>query len=319
MKLGVCAQVLYGAPLPEALAVAVDLGFQAIELPVDASNPFVDLDGALDGGADELIGQVNGSGMVVSALSNHQEGQLLLGPHGADTDGVLRGTPEQKAAHATERLVRTAELARRIDVGTVCAFTGCEDYSRWFPWPLEDGYERMAGPFRERLMPVLDEFAERGVVLALECHPRQFAYNLETALLAVELVDSHPALGFNFDPANLMLAGMDPVDFVAELGPRIRHVHGKDGQLVRRNAGRSGLLSHGPWDRTGRGFRFRVPGWGDLDWREIITELHLAGYDGVISVEHEDPTMGRLEGLRQACAHLEPLLLHDPVPGERFW
>jgi sugar phosphate isomerase/epimerase len=61
-----------------------------------------------------------------------------------------------------------------------------------------------------------------------------------------------------------------------------------------------------------------VPGWGDLNWREIITELQLAGYRGVLSVEHEDPTMGRLEGLRQAVTHLQPLILRDP-PAERFW
>jgi sugar phosphate isomerase/epimerase len=136
--------------------------------------------------------------------------------------------------------------------------------------------------------------------------------------MTLELVDGHPALGFNFDPANLLLAGMEPADFVAELGTRIRHVHAKDGQSVRRNAARSGLLAHGPWDRPGRGFRFRVPGWGDLDWRDLITELQLAGYRGVLSVEHEDPTMGRLEGLRQARRHLEPLLLRDP-PSDRFW
>ena len=319
MRLGVCAQALYGLSFPDALRRAADLGFEAIELPVDARNPFVDLEAALDGGADDIAAAVAAAGVEVSALSNHQEGQLLLGPHGVDTDGVLRGSPEEKAAYAADRLVRSAELARRIGVHTVCAFTGCEDYSRWFPWPLADGYERMAGPFRDRLLPVLDAFDDRGVVLALECHPRQFAYNLETALLAVELVDGHPALGFNFDPANLLLAGMDPVEFVAELGPRIHHVHAKDGQVVRRNAGRSGLLAHGAWDRPDRGFRFRVPGWGDLDWRELITELQVAGYRGVLAVEHEDPTMSQGEGLRQAVAHLQPLLLREPPPSSPFW
>ena len=317
MKLGVCAQALYGLGRGEALRAAADLGFEAVELPVDARSPFVDLDAAL-ADPDSLVGEVERSGLAVSALSNHQEGQLLLGPHGEDTDPIFTGTPAEKARHGAERLVATAELARRTGVGTVLAFTGCEDYSRWFPWPLVDGYERMGGAFRERLMPILDEYAERGVRLALECHPRQFAYNLETALLALDLVDGHPALGFNLDPANLLLAGMDPVEFVAELGERILHVHAKDGEVVRRHAGRSGLLAHGAWDRPGRGFRFRVPGWGDLDWRRIITELHVGGYRGVLSVEHEDPTMSRMEGLRQARDHLSPLLLHEP-PDQPFW
>ena len=98
MKLGVCAQVFY--PLgrgPEAferaVAEAAELGFEAIELPVDASSPFVDLDRALAGEADRLARAVTGAGLAISALSNHQEGQLLLGPHGEDTDGIFRGTP----------------------------------------------------------------------------------------------------------------------------------------------------------------------------------------------------------------------------------
>jgi transposase len=53
-----------------------------------------------------------------------------------------------------------------------------------------------------------------------------------------------------------------------------------------------------------RNFRFRVPGWGELDWPSIITELHLVGYKGVVAVEHEDPTMGRIEGARRGLEFL---------------
>jgi sugar phosphate isomerase/epimerase len=318
MKLGLCAQVLYHLPFDEALTTARGLGFEAIELPVDARNPFVDLDEALAGGWRRIGQAVRGAGLEISALSNHQEGQLLLGPHGADTDGIHPGSPEEKIAYAGRRLAQTAALAQRLEVGVVCGFTGCEDYSRWFPWPLEDGFERMGRTFSERVWPVLEEFARLGVRFAHECHPRQFAYNLETAQLALDLVEQHPALGFNFDPANLMLAGMDPVIFVAELGSRILHVHAKDGEAVAHRVGRSGLLAHGAWDRPDRGFRFRVPGWGDLDWKRLISELHSVGYDGVLAVEHEDPVMGRLEGLRKAADHLAPLLLHEPRES-RWW
>ena len=319
MKLGVCAQVLYHLPFERALTQAAELGFEAIELPVDAHNPFVDLDEALAGGHERIAAAVRAAGLEVSALSNHQEGQLLLGPHGEDTDGIFRGSAGEKTRHAQERLGKTAELACRMGVTVVCGFTGCEDYSRWFPWPLEDGYERMGPRFRETLMPVLDRFAAAGVRFAHECHPRQFAYNLETAQLALALVDQHPSLGFNLDPANLLLAGMDPVVFAAELGPRILHAHAKDGELVPHHAARSGLLAHGPWGRRGRGFRFRVPGWGDVPWRRLITELQMAGYRGVLAVEHEDPTMSPREGLVQAQRFLAPLILREPAPEKRWW
>jgi sugar phosphate isomerase/epimerase len=318
MKLGVCTQALYHLPFKEALAAARELGFEAIELPVDARSPFVDLDQALEGGWRGIQQAVTHAGLQISALSNHHEGQLLLGPHGVDTDVIHPGTAEEKIRYGTRRLEQTASLAERLGVTVVCAFTGCEDYSRWFPWPLEEGYEQMGPMFRERLLPILDGFARRGVRFAHECHPKQFAYNLETAKLALDLLDQHPAFGFNFDPANLLLAGMDPVVFVAELGQRILHVHAKDGELVAHQAPRSGLLAHGRWDRPDRGFRFRVPGWGDLDWKRLISELRLAGYDGVLAVEHEDPVIGRIEGLRKGHDHLSPLLLREPR-GERWW
>jgi sugar phosphate isomerase/epimerase len=318
VRLGICAQVLYHLPFEEALAQAAALGVTAIELPVDKSSPFINLEEALEGGWRRIAAQVRAAGLTISAVSNHQEGQLLLGPHHADTDAICAGSADDKSRFAARRLEMTAALAQRLEVGVVCGFTGCDDYSRWFPWPAADGYERMAPVFRERLLPLLDVFAKYGVAFAHECHPKQFAYNLETAAWAVRLVDEHPAFGFNLDPANLMLAGMDPVVFIVELGARIRHVHGKDGERVRHAVDRSGMLAHGAWDRPGRGFRFRVPGWGDLDWRRIITELHLAGYDGVIAIEHEDPTMSRVEGVRQAVRHLEPLLLHEPIE-PRWW
>jgi sugar phosphate isomerase/epimerase len=318
MKLGVCAQVFYHLPFREALATARELGFEAIELPVDARSPFIDLDRALTGEWRGIQQAVQNAGLEISALSNHQEGQLLLGPHSSDTDIIYSGSPDDKVRYAQRRLEQTAALAERLAVGTVCGFTGCEDYSRWFPWPLEDGYERMGPGFRDRLLPVLDGFARHGIRFAHECHPRQFAYNLETARMALRLVDDHVAFGFNFDPANLLLAGMDPTVFVAELGNRIFHVHAKDGELVAHHAQRSGLLAHGRWDRPDRGFRFRVPGWGDLDWKRLISELRIAGYDGVLAVEHEDPVVGRLEGLRKAHDHLAPLMLREPR-GERWW
>lgn len=318
MQLGVCAQALFHLPLRDALGVVRELGLDAIELPVHRGNPFVDLDAALAGGWRDLAGLFKDSGVRISALSVHQEGQLLLGPHGEETDGIYVGTAAQKAAFAAHRMVQAAELARRLEVEVVCGFTGCEAWARLFPWPMQDGYEKMGVVFRERMLPVLEAYADRGITFAHECHPNQFAYNLDTAEYALELLDGHPAFGFNFDPANLMLAGMAPIEFVIALGDRIAHVHAKDGERVEHNIRRSGLLAHGPWDRRGRGFRFRVPGWGQLDWKALITALQLAGYRGVLAIEHEDPTMSRLEGLGQAARHLAPLVLRD-APEARWW
>lgn len=318
MKLGVCAQVFFDLPFDEALTTARRLGFEAIELPVHRGNPFVDLDACLEGGYRALARRITQAGLTLSALSIHQESQLLLGPYGADTDTLCPGSAAEKSAFAAHRLIQTAELARRLEVDVVCGFTGCAAWTHFFPWPVADGWAQMEAPFREAMMPVLDAFAARGVVFAHECHPFQLAYDLETAQRAVALVEEHPAFAFNLDPANLWFAEVDPSVFIEAMGPRIRHVHAKDAERVAHRKGYSGTLAHGPWDRPGRGFRFRIPGWGDLHWRRIITSLQVEGYHGVLAVEHEDPTMSRREGLEQAVRTLSPLLLREP-PGGRWW
>lgn len=315
MKLGVCAQVLHHLPFEEALDRARALGFEAIELPVDAGNPWIDLDRP---DPDAILRAVTDRGLSISALSNHQEGQLLLGPHGEDTAHVHPGAPEERVAWAIGRLQATSALAQALGVGVVCGFVGCPAWHRTFPWPLRDGWERGWEPLRTRLLPVLDAFAARGVVFAHECHPNQQIYDLDTATEGLERLDHHPAMAFNLDPANLGLAGVDPAVFIEAFPDRIVHVHAKDLERVAHRQGRSGLLAHGAWDRPGRGFRFRVPGWGQLDWRALITALHVAGYRGTLAVEHEDPTMARREGLVQAARHLRPLLLHE-APEDRWW
>lgn len=315
MKLGVCAQVLFHLPFHEALSTAARMGFEAIELPVHAGNPFVDLDAALEGGHRAIRRAVMDAGLTISALSNHREGQRLFGPYGR---GIERDAARDEARHAVMRLEKTAALAEALGVSVVIGFTGCEAPSQWFPWPDPAAYEAMAPAFVERMTPLLEAFCRRGVRFAHECHPNQLAYNIETARWMLDLLGGHPALGWNLDPANLMLAGVDPVVFIAELGERILHVHAKDGELVAHHAARSGLLAHGSFHRRDRGFRFRVPGWGDLSWRRIISELQLTGYDGVLAIEHEDPTMSRIEGLEKAIATLAPLLIRT-APEPMWW
>ena len=325
MRLSLCPQPLYSMArergLPAVLDAARELGVSAIELPVDARSPLADMDELLGGGYKRLQAELARSGLALSALSMHQEGQLLLGPHHADTDAIHAGTSADKSAYAEMRLKKAADLARALDVSVVVGFVGCEDYTRSFPWPDPRGWEKMQPAFREKVGRVLQHYERAGVVFAQEPHPKQFVYNTETALESVTLLDSHPFWGFNLDPANLLLAGVDPALFVQELGARVKHVHAKDGELVAHNAARSGLLAHGPWERIDRGFRFRIPGWGDVPWKRLISTLALVGYDGYLAIENEDPVFAPLDGLAKAVRELEPLLPRAPrsTSTERWW
>jgi sugar phosphate isomerase/epimerase len=166
----------------------------------------------------------------------------------------------------------------------------------------------MAPLFQEKAGRLLDRLDPLGVSFGQEPHPKQFVYDTETALESVELLGRHRRWGFNLDPANLLLAGVDPVVFVQELAQRVLHVHAKDGELVPHNARRSGLLAHGRWDRIDRGFRFRIPGFGDVPWKRLVSELQLTGFRGYLAIENEDPVFHPLDGLRKAVAELKPIL-----------
>src|SRR5262245_59610018 len=201
MKLSLCPQPLYPLArelgrergLGAVLDAARELGVAAIELPVDARSPLVDLDELLAGGWRKLRDELARRKLALSALSINQEGQLLLGPHHADTDPIHAGTPADKSAYAEMRLAKSAELAHLLEVGVVVGFVGCEDWTRAFPWPDPRGWEKMQPVFRERVGRVLAHFERAGVVFAQEPHPKQFVYNTETALESVALLDSHPS------------------------------------------------------------------------------------------------------------------------------
>jgi len=135
-------------------------------------------------------------------------------------------------------------------VPVVCGFIGCENFARWFPFPYPEGWDEMGNDFVERWGEILDTFEKEGVKFGHEPHPNEYVYNIETAIKSVELMGGRKEWGFNFDPANLVIMGIDPVIFIQELGDRIYHAHAKDGEAVEHNVRRSGLQATGKWGRN---------------------------------------------------------------------
>lgn len=318
MELGLYFAVCDRLELEPALKMTADLGYSCVELSAHTGGRF-DVDRLLSDKTGLRISRlIKSFGLRISAINMSWDSQLILGPHHADTDVVFKGTPGEKITYGTERVIKAARLANSLEIPVITGFTGCEDYSRWFPWPDTDGWASMEPVFVERWRAILETFDELGVLFGMECHPKQMVYNTETALRSLELLGDLKSWNFNFDPANLMLAGVDPVVFIAELGSRIVNVHLKDGELVAHNTRRSGLLANGPWQRPDRGFRFRIPGWGDVPWRKVMTELSVQKYNGPLTVEHEDPTMGPVDGIKKAIHFLKPLVIDEPA-AEQWW
>jgi sugar phosphate isomerase/epimerase len=319
LKIGIFTALYNEWKLEKVLEYVSKLGYECVEIPAWKGSNHIDIDKVLSGGATSLKKTVEKHGLFISGLSNHLEGQIVLGPHDTSTDDIYKGSPEEKAKYGTERMKRTAEAAAALDVPVVTGFIGAPNWGAWYIFPpaYEKMYEKGFEVFAERWNPIFDAFAANGIKFAHEVHPQEQAYNIETTEKAIKAVGGRKEFGVNFDPSHFVWQGIDPVVFIKKFGDRIYHAHAKDAELVKENVATSGVIPTGSWMRPGRGFRFRVVGWGDVEWKRVMTALLEVGYDYVLSYEHEDPVMSREDGCEKCIAFLKPLIIKAPL--EQVW
>ena len=316
MKVGFCIANYSEKSVGEVVKLAAEKGYEAVEIPSYVGNRQIDAEEMLKGNnAADLRKMVASHGLFISGVSNHPDSLMVLGPHGKDTDSICPGTKEDKIKFGTDSLIRSAALANALEVPVVIGFTGIENFGHINDWPYPDGWADEEARFVERYVPILDKYKEYGVKLAFEPHPNNIIYDTHTAKRCLELTDNHPSLGINLDPANILFCGLKVETFIDELGDRIFAVHAKDCEIVEHNLAKGGLMMQGEWGRLDRSFRFRVPGWGSINWKSVITELYMVGYDYVFSYEHEDVTMSRADGTDKTIDFLKPLMIHAPYEG----
>ncbi len=319
MKLGLCTGTYSELTLEEVCKLAVNYGYEALEIETfEKDNLHLDVNTIFeDGNIKKLKSMVKSYGLEISALGDHPETQLVMGPYGRDTDDIYKGTKEEKIVFGTKAAIRAAQIANEMEVPVVVGFVGCENFGRVCQWPDAKAWEREEEIFVERWDKILEKYDEYGVRFAHEPHPNQMVYDIETAQRSVELLGHHKSWGFNLDPANMMMYGIDVELFIDLLGDRIYGVHAKDAQIVKHNVHRSGLNPYGNYRRIDRGFRFRIPGWGSINWQDILTELAMVGYFGALNFEHEDITMSRHDGMKKTAEFLKPLLIDGPFEGRK--
>ena len=243
----------------------------------------------------------------VWAISNHLAGQLICDPNfDSRSDGFApaecAGNAEAKREWAVKSMKAAAQAAKNLGVKVVNGFTGSPIWHMLYSFPpvapqtIEDGFKF----FAEMFNPIMDEFAKCGVKFALEVHPTEIAFDIVTAQRALDAIGNRPEFGFNFDPSHLHWQMVDPVKFIETFPERIYHVHIKDAALTL--DGKSGILaSHLDFNQPGRGWNFRSPGHGQVNFEEIMRALNTIGYNGPLSVEWEDCGMEREYGAADAC------------------
>ncbi len=102
----------------------------------------------------------------------------------------------------------------------------------------------------------------------------------------------------------------------------IFHAHAKDTRVDAANVRRNGVLdTKGLRPRAGPLVDCSAPSGtahGESAWRDIVSALRIVGYDGVLSIEHEDLLASVDEGLERAVALLRAVVLREP-PAEMWW
>ncbi len=301
-------------PLDDLARMASEFGYDGLELACWGDHFEVDKALADDGYAAAKREQLERHDLQCHAISAHLVGQAVCDLVDERHQSILPdyvwgdGDPAGVRERAIEEMKNTARAAQKFGVEVVNGFTGSGIWHLLYSFPPvpESTIERGFSEFADLWNPILDVFGECGVRFALEVHPAEIAFDLHTARRALEAIDHREEFGFNFDPSHLVWQGVDPVEFIRAFPERIYHVHMKD-VLVTLD-GRSGILgSHLTFGDPNRGWNFRSPGRGGVNFEEILRALNDIGYSGPLSVEWEDTRMDREHGAREACEFVKRL------------
>ena len=305
MKLGFLTACLPNRSLDQLVPWAAEHGFEALEVaawPDLGDRPFtathLDVEKIDKARAEQVQALFETHGLTLSSLAFY--------------DNNLHPNPVERDAINTH-VVKAIDAAALLGCPTVGTFIG------------RDPTQTVAENLREAeklFAPIVEHAGEKGVKVVIEnCvmegwHPDGYPGNLA---YSPELWEWMFSLGLylNYDPSHLVWMGIDPVAAVRPYIDRVAHAQAKDIEVFPERRNRYGFPGKAvgredPWDVGW--WRYRVPGLGQVDWVRVVDALYEGGFDGVLSVEHEDPVWGGTEdrietGLAVAHRTLRPLLV----------
>ncbi|MEM1507655.1 MAG: sugar phosphate isomerase/epimerase [Candidatus Bathyarchaeia archaeon] len=251
-------------------------GFRGLEVSVSPALKHIEVDRVLAGGAGEIKRLFHERDLKISGLAFY-------------SIRILEDEGEQKY------LLKIIEAASALDVNVVCTLAGG-------PIKGKDKMQTLREDFPRVFSPIVDAAREHGVKIALE---NWYATNLQGLDHFQAAFESIPdrTLGLNFDPSHLFWQQIDYIEAVHKFGDRIYHTHAKDTEILPFKLRYVGVLGRGWW-------RYRIPGWGGINWRSYITALKEVGYNYVLSIEHEDPFFSPEDGLIDGRRFLEGILFN---------
>lgn len=299
MKIGLNTDSLATLTLDEALDVAAAVGIEMIELSTGnwSNAPHADLDNLLGSAAArrELTEKIESRGLQLEAF-NCSGNPVHPGEEGPRHDAVTR---------------KTLDLAAEMGINRVVMMSGLpgapgDRYPNWITvaWPpytkdiLDYQWNDVLIPYWTDLVTYAED---RNVTeLCLEMHGHQAVYSPATLLRLRDAVG--PVVGANFDPSHLFWMGADVIAAVDALQGAIHHVHAKDTRIERKLIGANTALETASFaDSENRSWNFVTMGYGhDEDfWRHFMVALRRGGFDGILSIEHEDMLLDPVEALEK--------------------
>ncbi|PLV58289.1 sugar phosphate isomerase/epimerase [Thermotoga sp. KOL6] len=302
MKIGFLTVALGTLRLEEIVDWASSVGFEALEIAAwplsnerDFSATTIDVNTFTKEKAKDLKVLLEKKGMIISSLAYYDN----------NLDVNL-----EKRRFVNEHLKKVIDVASWLGVELVGTFVG-RDVSK--------NVEENIKEFEKVFKPLIGYAESKNVRLMIEnCpmvgwqEPEKIGNVFYSPQIWREIFRITPdSFGLNLDPSHLYWLGIDYMKVIEEFSNRIFHVHAKDVEVKDDLLYNQGIFGYFGTNLHGKSWwEYRLPGFGEIDWSDFIRSLKKAGYDFVISIEHEDPVWsGTVEkskkGLRMGLEFLK--------------
>jgi sugar phosphate isomerase/epimerase len=320
MYIGVLTVPLGDESLDDALSYLDGIGVDGVELGVGGypGEDHVDRRAHLDDedARADLLEAVDEYDMQISALATHNN------PLHPD---------EEQAEEADTELREAVELASHLDVDAVTCFSGLpaggpdDEVPNWVtaPWPSDhaDAHEYQWDVAVDYWSDLAEHAEDHGVDVAIEMHPNMLVYE-PTGMMRLRDA-TNDRIGANFDPSHLYWQGIDVTRAIRYLGEEdaIHHFHAKDTKVYEPKSDIKGVLDTTDYTREEeRSWLFRSIGYGhgESHWKDVVSTLRMVGYEGALSIEHEDSLTSSREGLEKAVDVLGRAVF-ETQPGDAYW
>ena len=293
---------------------ASGLGYKAVQIPT-WEDGLIDLKKASESKTycDEIKGTVNETGMEISELSTHLQGQLVASHYSYDkmfdvfAPKTLHGNVKGRTEWAIDQLKHASNASKHLGLTEIATFSGSLLFHTMYPWPqrpkglVETGFKELA----KRWEPILNHFDNNGVDVCYEIHPGEDLHDGVTFERFLNATKNHSRVKILYDPSHFVLQQMDYLKYIDHYHEFIKMFHVKDAEF--NPNGKSGVYG-GYQDWIDRPGRFRSLGDGQVDFKSIFSKLSQYDFDGWAILEWEccikSPEQGAKEGSKFIKDHI---------------